>query len=252
MSDVCKGRDRLVEDLLHRIRLRRCEYHIPEFRAPWSISVARKTRSTIYVVNQGDCWVEVSSVAEPMRLSHGDLALVVRGDRHKLSNGRSTLVLDFADLRKAYTPTAKQIFRTPGEGAISRFVCGEAEFETGSINLLASILPPVLTVTRTKEPWLELTTHEILTELNNGGPCVAEVLTRLTEMLLVRAIRNHLNLNMDTAQSGWLAAARDGHIGGALDILHREPQRNWTVDAMARSVALSRSAFAARFKELLG
>src|SRR5262249_17894315 len=118
--------------------------------------------------------------------------------------------------------------------------------------LLPSVLPAVLTVTGTQEPWLELTTGEILTELNNGGPGAAEVATRLTDMLLVRAIRSYLNRKMDTAQSGWLAAARDRHIAGVLDIPPRDPQRTWTVDAMARSVALSRSAFAARFKELLG
>jgi AraC-like DNA-binding protein len=35
-------------------------------------------------------------------------------------------------------------------------------------------------------------------------------------------------------------------------IVHRDPARNWTLASLAREAALSRSAFAARFTELVG
>src|SRR2546425_771043 len=35
-------------------------------------------------------------------------------------------------------------------------------------------------------------------------------------------------------------------------MLHQDPQEAWTVNSLAHRVALSRSAFAAKFKELLG
>jgi transcriptional regulator GlxA family with amidase domain len=72
------------------------------------------------------------------------------------------------------------------------------------------------------------------------------------DILFIRAVGAYFDRNVDTAESGWLAAFRDDRIGRALAILHREPEKTWTVDSLARSVALSRSPFAARFKELLG
>ena len=40
--------------------------------------------------------------------------------------------------------------------------------------------------------------------------------------------------------------------GGSIRLLHDEPGRAWTVDTLAREVALSRSLFAQRFTVLVG
>jgi AraC-like DNA-binding protein len=52
--------------------------------------------------------------------------------------------------------------------------------------------------------------------------------------------------------SGWLAGVRDAQVGRALALLHGDPGKAWTVDELARAVALSRSALAERFSELVG
>ena len=55
-----------------------------------------------------------------------------------------------------------------------------------------------------------------------------------------------------SAQTGWLGALRDQQIGRALSLIHGDPARAWTVAALADELAMSRSAFAARFTELVG
>jgi AraC-like DNA-binding protein len=60
---------------------------------------------------------------------------------------------------------------------------------------------------------------------------------------------------MDTdpaARTGWLGALADPRIGRALALVHRDPAREWTVAELAGELAMSRSAFAARFTELVG
>jgi AraC-like DNA-binding protein len=54
------------------------------------------------------------------------------------------------------------------------------------------------------------------------------------------------------AQTGWLGALRDKQIGRALSLVHRDAARMWTVESLATEVAMSRSAFAVRFTELVG
>ena len=54
------------------------------------------------------------------------------------------------------------------------------------------------------------------------------------------------------ASKGWLAGVCDAQIGRALALLHAKPERPWTVDELAREVALSRSAFAERFAATVG
>jgi len=54
------------------------------------------------------------------------------------------------------------------------------------------------------------------------------------------------------ARTGWLGAMRDPHIGRAIGLVHADPARDWTVASLAAELSMSRSAFAARFSELVG
>src|SRR5262249_61439771 len=153
---------------------------------------------------------------------------------------------------KTYKSGTNQAFRLGGKGAVTSFMCGGAEFETGASNPLIAILPPVLHLKRTEERWLGPLAQQILAELETGSPEGTEVITRLTEILFIRAVRAYIGRKIETVESGWLAGVRDEQIGRALAALHRDPQETWTVDSLARRGALSRSAFAARFNELLG
>ena len=77
------------------------------------------------------------------------------------------------------------------------------------------------------------------------------MITRLSDVLVVQALRAWLESD-PAAQSGWLGALRDPQIGRAISLIHREPGRPWTVASLADQIPMSRSAFAARFTELVG
>jgi AraC-like DNA-binding protein len=82
-------------------------------------------------------------------------------------------------------------------------------------------------------------------------PGAEAVLERMSEMMFVDAVHRYVDMLPDEAK-GWLAGLRDRHVGRALALLHGEPARDWTVDALAGEVALSRSAFYDRFIQLVG
>ena len=77
------------------------------------------------------------------------------------------------------------------------------------------------------------------------------MLAKLSELLFVEAMRRYAE-SLPAGQQGWLAALRDPQLGRALALMHAEPARAWTVDELAREVALSRSALGERFAELVG
>jgi AraC-like DNA-binding protein len=85
-------------------------------------------------------------------------------------------------------------------------------------------------------------------ELRPGGETV---ITRLSDILVIQAIRSWIEQDSD-ARSGWLGALQDRQIGTAIALIHRDPARPWTVSSLAAEAAMSRSAFAARFTELVG
>lgn len=77
------------------------------------------------------------------------------------------------------------------------------------------------------------------------------LVTRLADILVIQAIRSRIT-NDPAAQTGWLGALQDKQIGRALSLIHRHSAQDWTVNSLAAELAMSRSAFAARFVELVG
>jgi AraC-like DNA-binding protein len=77
------------------------------------------------------------------------------------------------------------------------------------------------------------------------------IVTRLTDVVFVQLLRAWVE-RLPTGEGGWLGAMRDPQIGAALGLIHREPQRPWTIAALAAAVGSSRSPFASRFSSLVG
>ncbi|KQU52414.1 hypothetical protein ASG84_24850 [Rhodococcus sp. Leaf278] len=76
------------------------------------------------------------------------------------------------------------------------------------------------------------------------------ICSRIGTMVASVAVRRWFELGC--AEAGWLRQVQDPHISRAVDELHRDLGRAWTVDDLARVAAMSRSAFAVRFRDLLG
>ena len=85
-------------------------------------------------------------------------------------------------------------------------------------------------------------------ELRAGGEAV---ITRLSDILVIQAIRSWI-AGEPVGQTGWLGALQDPRIGRAMSLVHRDPAQPWSVASLARETAMSRSAFAARFSQLVG
>jgi len=197
----------------------------------------------------------VDRVPDPVVLTAGDFVVITQGDAHTMRDARPTQVADVFDLAKQHKVDRNGMFRCGGKGPLTRLVCGGMQFENGITNPLLAVLPSLLHVKATKQggrSWLRLTLKHVLEELNSGGAGAAEVVTRLADILFIQAVRSYFEENADSTEFGWLAAVRDEQVGKALALLHAHPTEPWTIASLARRVALSRSAFAEKFTELIG
>jgi AraC-like DNA-binding protein len=77
------------------------------------------------------------------------------------------------------------------------------------------------------------------------------VATRLAEVLFIQVLRAHI-ASRPERNKGWLRAVFDPQIGTALTAFHDSVGAPWTVESLSDAAGVSRSAFAVRFKELLG
>ena len=244
----------LLDNLLRSIRFRSSIYFRPEFRAPWGFSLGDKG-TVFHIVASGKCWLEVKGGAEPVRLSAGDFVVIPRGDWHVMRDALTTRAVSIFDLVKRNMPDKLGAFCAGGKGPVTRLVCGGMQFENSATDPLLAVLPSFIHVKKrgsNAAPWLKAMVMHVLEELGSGRAGASAVVTRLADILFVQAVRAYLDENIEVAKSGWLAAVRDQQIGRALALLHDQTHRRWTVAALADSVDLSRSAFAAKFNELVG
>ena len=75
------------------------------------------------------------------------------------------------------------------------------------------------------------------------------MLGRLVEVLLIEALRSSAG---DDAPPGLLRGLADARVAVGLRLMHGDPAQAWTVEALAREAALSRSTFFERFSRAVG
>jgi transcriptional regulator GlxA family with amidase domain len=116
------------------------------------------------------------------------------------------------------------------------------------------LLPVVLHIASNGAPdatTLAALLREMEREASAGRPGADLIVRRLSDVLFVQILRAWLE-SQPLGGGGWLAAATDPQIGAALGAIHNDPSRRWSVTALAREAALSRSLFAQRFARLCG
>jgi AraC-like DNA-binding protein len=144
--------------------------------------------------------------------------------------------------------------RFGGGGEATRFVCGYLAYDQQIFRPLLDALPQMLRI-----PLGDLSVSGWIADLLRLGveeskaqhPGARSLLSKLSELTFIEALRRYIQ-SQPLDQKGWLAGLRDPYVGRALELLHEKPSHKWTVDELAREVALSRSALAERFVDMIG
>ncbi len=241
-------------DALHFLRMNGSFYSRCAFTEPWGLVLPPMPGSLMFhIVTSGWCVLEVEG-AEPRRLQPGDLALVPHGDGHRLASALGIPGARLFDLPREMISDRYEVLRQGGGGAATHLICGAVTFDHPAAHHLVDVLPNMITVEASDSPrmeWIRSTVRQMAaeaTELRTGGETV---ITRLADVLVIQAIRSWLEQD-PAARTGWLGALRDRQISRAIAFIHRDPARAWSVASLAAEVAMSRSAFSARFTALVG
>jgi AraC-like DNA-binding protein len=215
----------------------------------WSVRFEPHEGIKCYALVSGGCWLAVEGVAEPVRLEAGDCFLLPRGWPFRLTS----------DL--ALPPMAAEaMYRLPMDGAIRKWNGGGDCFGVGGYfafaghhaGVLLGVLPPIVHIRKEADKeamrWsLERMRQELL-DPQPGGFLVGQ---QLAYMMLVQALRLHLAEGL-SGGVGWLFALADEQMSAAIQAMHSDPARRWTIQGLAERVGMSRSTFALRFKERVG
>jgi len=241
-------------ETLHMLRLDGSLYCRSELTAPWGIDMPSFDGYMIFhVVTSGHCWLEVEG-EEARLLQQGSLTLVPHGNGHCIRSSPSVRAMPLFDIPVERVSDRYEVMRYGGDGDLTQLTCGVVSFDQLAGQQLVAQLPEVLQIDswdEEEDSWLQSTLRFISREASELRPGGETVITHLADILIIQAIRTWID-QAPEADQGWLAALRDKQVGRALAAIHREPEKDWTVDSLAREVGMSRSGFSARFTSLVG
>jgi AraC-like DNA-binding protein len=242
----------VLTDLLRGVRSRNQIYGRLELSAPWGIRVEGTSRFAFYAVSRGSAYLSHGKTT--VHLVAGDIVFVREGLPHTLKDHPRSRAASVVEVYAQRDSRCGGIVRYGGEGAHSTLVSGGFSFETTALDPLVTYLPPILHVHGDGEEaarWLETTLQFMASEMHAEAPGYELVASRLADVLFVHALRTHVR-DQPCGSAMWLRAISDPQLGAAFQKMHKHPEEPWTVDTLARTASMSRSAFASRFTTTLG
>ena len=173
---------------------------------------------------------------------------VLRGGRMRVETaGQATVQVDQPSLVFYMTPTSHHL-QPQGDGA--ELVCASFEFGAGLHNPLVMALPEMVTVALVDLPNLAATTDVLFGEASEQHCGRQAILDRLSEVLIIQLLRELMD--QGRIRSGLLAGLSNPRLVKALNAIHADPRRAWTLEEMAALANMSRARFAVHFRETVG
>jgi len=198
--------------------------------------------------------IEVKVEGEPMvTVNGGELVMLPRNEEHLLGSSVDLPVIEGDQLKPVRDASGFVQIRHGGEGESAHVVCGFIGLESARHPLIDA-LPSVLKLSVTGNPareWISSSFRYAAQEVAAGRAGSATVLSKLSELLFVEAVRGYVE-TLPTERTGWLAGLHDPVVSRALSAMHSRLAHPWTAEELAQEAFLSRSAFAERFTALLG
>lgn len=259
-----------LKRLLSGVRLESAFFFSVQARAPWATLTPRMDNIGSLVMPRADrvlpfhimlegaawCWkADTPTEIKPFRT--GDILLLPQGHDHVIASARSMARPPDPDTeiyaRAAARGRPCTFVDLGGDGASCRFVCGYFGLPGSVFHPLFEALPDLTVLSLDAVKWRMLAQMvEVATKAQSLPDSEGLIITeRLAEALFVDALQKMLGTGMD-ARPGLLAGLQDARISRALAMIHGQYAGALTLEILANAAGLSRSAFAERFRDLVG
>ncbi|MBR9764848.1 MAG: AraC family transcriptional regulator [Rhodobacteraceae bacterium] len=215
-------------------------------RGTWGVRYAPYGAPGFAIVLAGRCWLTLEGRA-PVVLERGDFVLLPASPAFRMQS-------DPAAPCRPTEPAFTALRHGEAEGTADFEMLG-GSFRLQPVNapLLTALLPEMVHV-RATDPQagrIERLVRVIMEECADERPGQQAVLARYLEVLLLECLRWPGLARMELPP-GLLAGLQDPGLARALGAMHAEVRGTWTVAHLGQLAGMSRSAFSARFSQVLG
>ena len=242
-----------LSEIFGSMRIQDAIYTRLEATAPWGFHYPGDTvpRIRFGLMVCGSALLKFKNQRRAIPLSAGDVFIFILNDEpFALMDHPRSPVADYRELRKLEVDS---VIHYGGGGAPTTLVNGSFGMNVFEAPLISAILPRYLhlRLDQNRSHVFQSVLDLLAAETAEPGIASSRLISCLYESLLVYAIRAYASRSA-APPKGWLAAMSDKHVSKAIQAMHSDIDRNWSVGSLAREARMSRSAFALRFRTVLG
>lgn len=211
----------------------------------WGVRYSDFGQPSFCAVLEGRCRLAVDG-HPALTLEAGDFVLLPATPGFTMS-GFEPVRPERIDPKVTPAPAGEVRHGTRGGKPDVRLLGGYFVFDSPDAALLVSLLPALVHVRGAER--LSVLVQLVGEESSEHRPGRDLVLTRLVEVLLIEALRA---TSRQDAPPGLLRGLADARLAPAMQQMHGQLARSWTMAQLAKKAALSRSAFFERFTRTVG
>lgn len=242
----------LLTDILNSSGLRKRLLNQQALYVPWALNFPCPMSIGFHVVTQGEAYLWTDIQSDPIPLKKGDIAFAARGTHHYLSTHSDLQLIDENRACNLAPPNGDE--SDEQDMPLLSLVCGAYQLWNEPIHPIFKDLPDwhiiraeTINFSDSLQNCLQILSKE-LTHSSLGSEAIIGSLLDVMLNLILRRILCHDS----ECKKGWAKASQDPVIGEALQLMHGQFARDWSVESLAHEVGISRAGFASKFKQALG
>jgi AraC-like DNA-binding protein len=216
----------------------------------WAIEFPASDALLFKVILRGECWLAVDGEETPYHLKTGDCFLVSR---------RRSFVLA-KDLKLKKRISAKTLVHTRQKNGVAICNGGGDVMSIGTVfrfdghfsEVIFHSLPPVIHIPAHMDQAavLRWSLDRFGAEFRGRGAGHSLMMHYLAPIILLQTLRIYLASGRN--DNNWLVALSHPKLSKAIEAMHADCGKHWSLDTLAKTSGMSRAGFALTFKKMVG
>ena len=240
----------ILSDLLKALHLKSVVYFKHHFCSPWGMDSHKSNFAQFHVLVRGRCMLKIEGQSDPITLYSGDMVLFPHGTPHQIMDDLQTECHSGSVIVQEIMK-GENLF--DGDEVNSTLICGHYELDQNLDHPFYQSLPEMVHLKSAdliSTNGLNTIINMIIQETQSDKLGSSTVSTKLAEVLFIKAIRYYLESSSN--ENSFLRALKDRKIQEVLNLIHKFPEENWSLNSLARKAGISRTLLANKFRELVG
>jgi AraC-like DNA-binding protein len=234
--------------VLDQIRLNSVVYFKSNFAPSWGMDVQQGPFAQFHIITEGECCFKCNG-EETKELTAGDILIFPNGTAHWLAHTAQSKKINGQDVVSSIMQ-GRSIFQT--EHSATSLICGHFEFDRSVDHPFLNSLPDIIHIKNVEGggfSWILNIANLLIAETQTDSTGSSVIAERLAEALFISAIRYYIDQDHNQP---FLAALFDQKISTTLQLIHANPQMEWSLENLSKEAGMSRSSFANHFRDKVG